>query len=86
MIYVIFSQILLRINSIHNLILFIYILLMLRKKNYKSELHYEYRPLEVPQPNGSKLTLYYRRYKPSPTDAPQNTLYDVLKNSKPLTK
>lgn len=38
---------------------------MLRKKNYKDEDHFsQYYSVLVPRPNGTKLTLYFKRYRP----------------------
>jgi len=39
---------------------------MLRKKNYKDEDHFtQYFSVSIPRKNGSKLTLYYKRYRPA---------------------
>jgi hypothetical protein len=39
---------------------------MLRKKNYKDEDHFsQYYSAVIPRPNGSRLTIYYKRYRPA---------------------
>ena len=38
---------------------------MLSKKNYKEEDHFsQYYSVLIPRPNGAKLTLYFKRYRP----------------------
>jgi hypothetical protein len=51
---------------------------MLRKKNYKEEEHFNhYHSVFIPRSNGTKFTLYFKRYRPAEEQA---TLYDVLHN------
>ena len=39
---------------------------MLRKKNYKDEDHFtQYYSAVLQKANGSRLTLYYKRYRPA---------------------
>lgn len=52
---------------------------MLRKKNYKDKDHFShYYSVAIPRSNGSKLTLYYKRYRPAKTAA---TLHQALHGS-----
>ena len=49
---------------------------MLRKKNYKEEDHFtQYYCVHVPRHHGHKLTLYYKRYRPTLQPTP---LYQLL--------
>ena len=51
---------------------------MLRKKNYKDEEHFNhFFSVYIPRSNGTKFTLYFKRYKPAEEQA---SLYDVLHN------
>jgi hypothetical protein len=53
---------------------------MLRKKNYKDEDHFShYYSVFIPRSNGTKFTLYFKRYRPAQTQA---TLFQVLHNKK----
>lgn len=57
---------------------------MLRKKDYKDEEHFsQYHSALVPRSNGSKLTLYYKRYRPA--QAVESTVYSAIHNTKPTT-
>ena len=50
---------------------------MLRKKNYKDEDHFsQYYSAIIPRPNGSRLTVYYKRYRPA--QKTHSSLYDAL--------
>ena len=54
---------------------------MLRKKNYKEEEHFtRYYSVSIPRNNGSKLTIYYKRYRPASTP---KSLYEELQRRGP---
>jgi hypothetical protein len=50
---------------------------MLRKKNYKDEDHFtQYYSAVVTKNNGSRLTIYYKRYRPQ--QVTQTSVYSAL--------
>ena len=52
---------------------------MLRKKNYKEVDHFNiYHSVYVPKSNGSKLTFYFKRYKPAQLE--ETSIYKLLNN------
>lgn len=52
---------------------------MLRKKNYKEEDHFnQYYSVYIPRSNGTKYTLFYKRYRPAKTQP--NSVYEVVNN------
>jgi hypothetical protein len=53
---------------------------MLRKKNYKDEEHFNhYHSVFIPRSNGTKFTLYFKRYRPAETQA---NLHQLLHHKK----
>jgi hypothetical protein len=53
---------------------------MLRKKNYKDEDHFsQYYSALLPRPNGAKITLYYKRYRPPQKKS--TSLYSTIHSS-----